>query len=149
MGGGELHKLSYISLDDDDVSLDLEQIEIEDTDLPATVPQVDNKPQNTGYQPLPTPYSKCDQNEVSDPSASFWEQSGTPRIARRRRRRYNSYGSYIKLETDKVEDTTTGRNRKRTHSGSKFKISVAAVFLKKIQKGTLGMCVTCGPHMTQ
>ena len=151
--GGDLAQLSFISVDDD--TIELSDLETETTEKPsptnATSPPPSPTDENSDYRPVCC--SKCAKCEQMD-NASFWEQSRTRQVVRRSRsRRRKQYASIGKSgDAAEAESSTPGLNssyRRGRTKGSKLRVSAAAVLLKKIQRGPLIMCITCGPHMTQ
>ena len=171
LGGGELAKLSYISLDDSTLNLsDLESDPPSPSESDPPSPTESDSPSPTESDP-PSPTdsdetpsspryvsfprvacAKCPECEKMAGNSSFWEQKRTgTKTSRRRRKRYGSFSG----PADSERGETSGPKFRRGSRGSsfigsaKFKVSAAAVFLKKIRRGPLGMCVTCGPHMTQ
>ena len=160
LGGGELAKLSYISLDDS--TLNLSDLESEpsspsesdspsptESEPPSPTDSDETSPSSPRYVTFPT-CAKCPECEKMAGNSSLWDQKRSGTKSRRRRKRYGSFSGPAVSERGE----TSGPKFRRGSRGSsfigstKFKVSAAAVFLKKIRRGPLGMCVTCGPHMT-
>ena len=148
LGGGELAKLSYISLDDS--TLNLSDLESEPSSPSDTEPSSPAESDESSYSRVAC--NTCPECEKLANSSSLWDRrrSGT-KTSRRRRKRYESISGPAESQRS---DSGTPKIRRGSRSSSfsgntKFKISAAAVFLKKIRRGPLGMCVTCGPHLTQ